>query len=95
MPKLLKKLPKYDGKGSLETFLVQFDNASSYLEWTEADRFHHLRACLEGAAGRVLWDAGPQATTDNIIRLLQTRFGNELQAERFKESTWTSSQQGD
>jgi len=32
----------------------------------------------------VLWDAGPQATTASIIRLLRTRFGNELQAERFK-----------
>ena len=37
-----------------------------------------------GAAGQVLWDAEPQATTESVIRLLQTRFGNELQAERFK-----------
>ena len=41
-------------------------------------------ACLEGAAGQVLWDAGPQATTTSIVGLLRTRFGNELQAERFK-----------
>ena len=55
-----------------------------YLDWTDEDQYYHLCASLEGAVGQVLWDAGPQATTDSIIRLLQTRFGTELQAERFK-----------
>jgi len=55
-----------------------------YLEWTDEDQYYHLCASLEGAAGQVLWDAGLQATTGSIIRLLQTRFGSELQAERFK-----------
>ena len=32
----------------------------------------------------MLWDAGPQATVDDVVGLLRTRFGNELQAERFK-----------
>jgi len=32
----------------------------------------------------VLWDAGPQLTVADVINLLRTRFGNELQAERFK-----------
>jgi len=31
-----------------------------------------------------LWDAGTQATVADVIGLLRTRFGNELQAERFK-----------
>ena len=80
----LVKLTPYDGTGSLETFLAKFQNIARYLEWTEGDRYFHLCASLEGAAGQVLWVAGPQATTDSVIRLLQTRFGNELQAERFK-----------
>jgi len=80
----LVKLAPYDGTGSLETFLAKFQNIARYLEWTEEDRFFHLCASLEGTAGQVLWDAGPQATTDSVIRLLQMRFGNELQAERFK-----------
>jgi len=44
----------------------------------------HLCASLNGIAGQVLWDAGPQATVADVIGLLRTRFGNELQAERFK-----------
>jgi len=32
----------------------------------------------------VLWDIGPQATTQDVVQLLQTRFGTKLQAECFK-----------
>jgi len=31
-----------------------------------------------------MWDARLQETTDNITQLLVTRFGTELQVERFK-----------
>ena len=41
-------------------------------------------ASLDGIAGQVLWDAGSQPTVADVITLLRTRFGNELQAERFK-----------
>ena len=78
------KLGTYSGTGSLETFLAKFNNTASYIGWTERDRLYHLCSCLEGAAGQVLWDAGPQRSTQEVIRLLQTRFGHELQAERFK-----------
>ena len=46
--------------------------------------FHHLCASLEGASGQVLWDISPCVMTANIVHLLQTRFGTQLQAERFK-----------
>jgi len=34
--------------------------------------------------GQVLWDIGPQATTADIVCLLQTRFGTQLQAKHLK-----------
>ena len=34
--------------------------------------------------GQVLWDISPRVTMADIIRLLQTRFKSQLQAERFK-----------
>jgi len=46
--------------------------------------FHHCCTSLEGAAGQVLWDFGPRASMADIVCLLQTRFGTQLQAERFK-----------
>jgi len=57
---------------------------SVYYKWSDVDRYHHLCASLEGAAGQVLWDAGSEATVDVILALLRTRFGNELLAERYK-----------
>jgi len=83
-PRSLIKLTPYNGTGRFETFLAKFENMAQYLGWNDVDRYYHLCACLEGAAGQVLWDAGPPATTESIISLLRTRFGNESQAERFK-----------
>jgi len=79
----LLKLQLYDGSRSLDMFLMKFQYMADYLRWDEGN-FHHLCASLEGATGQVLWDVGPCATTTNIIRPLQTRFGMQLQAECFK-----------
>ena len=84
VPKAPVKLPSLSGAGSLETFLVKFKHMARYLSWDEAVRYYHLCALLEGAAGQVLWDGGPQATTVSVLSLLRTRFGTELQSERFK-----------
>jgi hypothetical protein len=78
------KLESYTGESCLETFLAKFENISTYLHWKKSDRLFHLRASLEGAAGQILWDAGPQTSADEIIRLLRARFGNSNQAERFR-----------
>ena len=44
----------------------------------------YKRQSLEGPAGQVLWGLKPGATADSVISLLRTRFGNELQIERFR-----------
>jgi len=82
--KVLMKLMTYDGSGSLETFLAKFSRLAEYMRWNDTDRYYHLCASVNGIAGQVLWDAGPQATVADVIGLLRTRFGNELHAERFK-----------
>jgi len=46
--------------------------------------FHHLCTSLQGAAGQVLWNVGPRATTADIVCLLQMRFRIQLQVEHFK-----------
>ena len=78
------RLSIYRGESCLDTFLVKFENMSAYMGWKERDRLFHLRASLDGAAGQILWDAGPQTSSETVIRLLRTRFGNEHQAERFR-----------
>ena len=83
-PKPYVKLATYDGTKCLETFLAKFDNMANYLKWSDADRLFHLKASLEGSAGQILWDMGPQTTFLGVVQILRARFGNELQAERFR-----------
>jgi len=74
--KVLLELNLYSGEGHLETFLAKFRYMGQYLRWSERDKFHHLCASLKGKAGQVLWDLASNATTDSVIELLCTRFGN-------------------
>jgi len=77
------KLMTYDGSGSLETFLAKFSRLAEYMRWDDTDCYYHLCASLDGIAGQEP-QQGPQPTVADVIALLRTRFGNELQAERFK-----------
>ena len=67
---------------AFETFLAKL--MAKCLKWNDSDKFHHLCASLEGAAGQVLWGLKSDATADTVISLLRTRFGHELQVERFR-----------
>ena len=80
----LIKLQQYNRTRSLDTFLSKFQRMASYLRRDDEDMFCHLCASLEGAVGQVLWNISPRATSADIICLLQTRLGTQLQAERFK-----------
>jgi len=73
------KINKYNGSTSLETYLLQFKQLATYLEWSEKDIFYNICASLEGSAARVLWELPKGATTADLERLLQTRFGTEQQ----------------
>jgi len=53
------------------TFLRKFHSMSRYLQWNEDDVMYHLCGFTD-------------ATTSDVIKLLQTRFSTKLQAERFK-----------
>jgi len=55
-PKHILKTPKYDGTGSFETFLAQFQNCAVYNKWTNKEQLVYLRSLLEKDAGEVLWD---------------------------------------
>ena len=78
------KLGTYNGSTCLKTFLAKFENCSDYYTWDDRERLCHLRACLEGPAGQVLWDAGQQSSVDEVIRLLINRFGSLNEEERYR-----------
>src|SRR5678816_4184140 len=77
---------KFDGTGSLESFLVQFEVCATHNRWTDADKSDHLRCSLEKAATQLLWDFGaqPSASYDDLVERLRQRYGTEGQAETFR-----------
>jgi len=78
-----RELHTFDKTGSLGTFLTKFQHMASYLCWDDEDMFHHLCVSLEGAVGQVFWDTGLHTTTTNIVCLLQTWFGTQLEAPMY------------
>jgi len=80
----LFKIDKCSGSASLETYLLQFKQLATYLQWTERDTFYNMSASLAGPAARVLWELPKGATTADLERLLQIRFGAEQQTASYQ-----------
>ena len=77
------KPEKFDGKGSFETFLFQFENCVSYNCWNDADKVAHLRWSLTGVAAQLLW--GTEALSyEQLIEKLRRRFGGKGMEEKFQ-----------
>src|SRR6218665_274271 len=73
---------KFDGTGSLESFLVQFEVCARHNGWTNVDRADFLRCALEKAATQLLWDFGARQdiTYDELVGRLRERYGTAGQA---------------
>ena len=77
---------KYSGSGSFETFYAHFVNCAHYNKWSKSDQLAHLKACLTGEAGQVLWDSGPEHTNSlsKLVELLTARFGATRQSDKHR-----------
>jgi len=81
----LVKPQRFDGRGSLDTFLLQFEQLSDYMRWGERERRYHLCASLMGPASQVLAELlATGSTSTDVITLLQSKFGTKLPAESFQ-----------
>ena len=80
------KPDKFNGSGSVETFLAQFDICAEYNDWTSKDKAAQLKCCLTGVAGQLIWDSGqPEALTfGDLSEKLRRRFGSQDQQEKFQ-----------
>jgi len=82
-PKHILKPPKYDGAGSFETFLAQFQNYASYNTWTKREQLVYCRSSLEKSAGQVLWDYSAE-TTGCLSKMIKERFGEDNQSDKYR-----------
>jgi len=78
------KVAKFDGSTSLDTYLWTFHQLAEYMQWGESDKFINLCTSLDGAAKRVLREMPTGGMTEELQRLLQTRFGTAKQAVSFE-----------
>lgn len=77
---------RFDGTGSLESFLRQFEVCAKHNLWTQTEKADFLQCSLDKAATQLLWDYGSSAdiTYENLISRLRQRYGLESQAETFR-----------
>jgi len=85
-PKHILKPPKYDGTGSFETFLAQFQNCASYNKWTKREQLVYLRSSMEKSTGQVLWDYSAETTgsLSKMIKVMEKRFGEANQSDKYR-----------
>jgi hypothetical protein len=77
---------KFSGTGSFETFYAHFRNCAKYNRWDDTDQLAHLKACLIGEAGQILWDTSSSDTNslDKMKKLLSDRFGGARMSEKYR-----------
>jgi len=76
------KPEKFNGHGSFETFLVQFENCASYNRWSQADKVAHLRWSLTGSAAQLLW--GSEGLSYELLNESKKRFSGKVTEEKFQ-----------
>ena len=79
------KLDKFDGKESLEVFLLQFDNCSEHNEWDESEKLSQLKGALKESAAQVMMGNQEEEWTYKDLRKeLQKCFGLEGHKSQYR-----------
>ena len=73
----------FDGTTELRSFLTCFHNCVEYFKWDDEDKLYQLKNSLVGTAGYLLTEIDHGAELEDIIKLLELRFQNRHQTERF------------
>ena len=74
---------KFDGKACVDTYLAMFESWAEYNNWTAKDKAAHLKSALTRNATNLL-HGNTRATYAEVVGLLQRRYGNREQHEKFK-----------
>jgi len=77
------KPEKFNGTTCFETFLVQFNNCSQFIQWNEREKLQYLRWSLTRTAAQMLWRTEGMSFRQLVIRL-RTRFGSLDMEEKYQ-----------
>jgi hypothetical protein len=77
-------LPPFSGNSSLSTHLAKWRNCAAYHSWDSVARVCQLKGSLEGPEATLLWQLPESRTEEELLELLQARFGDETQVESYR-----------
>ena len=78
------KPPKFDGKGCVESHLLQFNIAAHRNCWNEEEKVDFLKFSLTGDASSILKDVKENVTYEELANKLKQCYGSLEQKEVFK-----------
>ena len=79
-----KMLGTFNGRTDLDTFLVRFRTCSRNFKWSETEKVFYLMNALTGPAESLVKEVGDEGTLEDIMKLLQSRFGTRCKLEKFR-----------
>ena len=74
----------FDGRTDLDAFLVRFRACSRIFKWSETEKVFYLINALTKRAEPIVKEVGSDGTLEDIMKLLQSRFGNRCKQEKFR-----------
>jgi len=80
------KAEKFNGCGSVDTFLAKFAICAKYNCWSEEDKASQLQMSLTDSAGQLLWDSGKttEMSYQVLVEKLRRRYGSVDQQEKYQ-----------
>ena len=77
------KAPKYDGRSSLDEFIIAFENCARFNRWSSSDKVAYLMNSLSGTAAQLLRDS-VGCTYSELLHKLERRYGTRNQKEKYR-----------
>ena len=80
----LPRLGKFDGTEPLRSFLDQFERFCQQFHWDGNERAFQLHAALKGKAAQSLWGLRDNATVEDMIQALKSRYGDSHLIDQYR-----------
>ena len=78
-----RSLRTINGKTDLDTFLVRLETCGRHFGLSKSEKVFHSMNALTESAEPIVKEVGLAGTQEQILELLQSRFGNRLRLEKF------------
>ena len=71
--------------GNITDYITRFETYAKGTDWNEANKLSSFLATLQGRASRIVSELGPNATWDQVMNALRTKYDSESRKEALRE----------